>query len=291
MILRNCSKLTLAGLIVLCLGAFLEVAAEEESAADDPRPEVRLDFTYGHLGPPRVPEFIAGERMATRIQIRGLSTSRDDGGARFSIRIIVKNETDEVIESVPSTEFYTALPLGGNTFTQALIMPVPLESPAGKYSAKIIVTDQLNNKTIHRDTSFILLPRNSFGAKLIYLSKDQEGNAPLSSVLPAGEVVFLQSTITGMEAKDGKANVTTSIHVVDGKQKPIGNRPVESKNHRPFHSSDSSVGVRTAYPIHLNRPGKFTLRFKARDEHSGKEVKHELSIVVIDTLREFSSLD
>jgi len=156
MILRICNKPMLAALIALCLGAFLELAAGEEPAAEDPGFEVRVDYTYGLLGPRRAPVFIAGELMATRFQIKGLSTSRDDPGVRFSIRAVIKNEKNELVESAPPTEVYSPLALGGNIFTHTILMPVSSESPAGKYSAEVIVTDQLNNKTIHSDASFIL---------------------------------------------------------------------------------------------------------------------------------------
>jgi len=283
MILRICNKPVLAALIALCLGAFLEVAAGEEPAAEDPGPEVRLDFSYGQLGPRREPEFIAGEWIAARIQITGLSTSRDDNEVRFSIRIVVTNETNEVIGRFQSIEFQGPFVLGGNTFTQALLMPVPVESPAGKYSAEIIVTDRMSSRTVHSNSAFELLPPSSFGAQSVYLAKDKDGIQLLSAVLPAGEIIWLHSTISGIKAKDNKANFTTSIDILDEKQNPIGNGPVHSMNHRPFHSSDSSEGIPTAYPMLLNKPGKFTLRLKTKDEHSGKEVTHELSIVVIDT--------
>jgi len=282
-------KFFLAHAFILCLVAHQGSAAGEEPA-DDPGPEVQLDFTYGQLGPPRqTTEFIAGEWISARVQIKGLSTTRGDNKVHFSIQINVKNEANQVIGNIPSSERHGRLSLGGSTFTRPFLLPVPSDAPAGNYSLEVLVTDRLSHKTMQSVTPFILLPANSFGTQLIYLAKDEEGRIPLYGVLPAGEIIWLHSTITGLEAKDGKASFTNSIDVLNEIQRTIGDEPLESINHKPFHSSDSSIGIRTAYPIQLNTPGRFTLRLNTKDEHSGKEVTHQLPIVVIDNLLELKN--
>jgi len=291
MILKICNKPMLAALIVLCLGAFLEVAAGEELAADDPVLEARIDFTYGPFGSRRAPEFLAGEKIVTRVQIAGLSTSRDDNEARFSFQVNVKDEANQVVGRLPTFEFEERFPLGGHTFSLVTILPTPMEPPPGKYSAEIIVTDHLSNQTTQSETPFALIPWNTFGAQLVYLAKDREGKTHIGPVSPLGDTIHLNFILTGMEARNNKAKLTISLDILDEKQRPIGDVPYKSTNHSPFHSTDSRIGQQFAYPVFLNKPGKFTLRLKAKDEHSGKEVTHQLPILVIDTLREFSSLD
>lgn len=274
--------------IILCLVAYLGVAAGEEPT-DNPGPEVQLDFTYGPLGPSRPAEFIAGEGISVQVQINGLTTSGDDDRADCLIQIYVKDEANQVIRSFPEVEFQGVFHLGGNSFTQPRILPGSPEWPDGKYSLEVIVTDRVSSKKVQGQTPFALLPRHTFGAQLVYLTRDQEGKIPLSAILPAGDTIYFHSTITGMEERNGKANLTTSIEVLDEKQRPIGEGPLPSSNVKPFYSSDIYQGFRIARPIHLNKPGRFTLRLTAKDEYSGEKLKHELPIVVFDTRLELKN--
>ncbi len=73
-------------------------------------------------------------------------------------------------------------------------------------------------------------------------------------------------------------NVQFEIRVLDERGEPIHKRPTTNSVNKDVPEQASAVPM--AFPLSLNRPGKFTVELLANDQISGKKAKTSFPITV-----------
>jgi hypothetical protein len=92
--------------------------------------------------------------------------------------------------------------------------------------------------------------------------------------------VWVHCSAVGFQRNNagGQPNIVYEIRVLDESDKPTLPKPVTNTVNKDVPANLS--GVPMAFPLSLNRAGKFTVELQATDQISGKKAKTSFPITV-----------
>lgn len=234
--------------------------------------------THGLLGPQRARETLSpGDILFVCFDIEGISVD-DRGMVRYSTALEVSDASGKMLFKRAPEKSEAKISLGGHRVPAYAQISVGLDTPAGEYGYKIIVKDLVSGKEKSLSRSAKVAAKD-FALVRTGVSVDLNGEYP--AILHAcGQGVWVRCSAVGFERdrSSRQPNVVFSIRVLDERGAPVESRPTTNNANKDVPEKASSIPM--AFPLSLNRPGKFTVELSARDEVSGKTAKTSFPITV-----------
>lgn len=234
--------------------------------------------THGLLGPQRQNGTVTpGDILFVAFDIEGISVD-DQGMVRYSTGLEVTDDSGKVIFTRTPEKSEAKMSLGGNRVPAYAQISVGLDTPPGEYGCKITVKDLLTGKSqsIRRTAKVVA---KDFALVRTAVSVDLDGEYP-AIVYGCGQGIWVRSNAVGFgRAGDSKQpHVTFSLRVLDERGQPIYDKPLTNTVKKDVPEKAPTIPM--AFPLSLNRPGKFTVELLAKDEVSGKKAKTSFPITV-----------
>jgi hypothetical protein len=234
--------------------------------------------THGLLGPERDNEAVSpGDNLFVCFDIEGVRVD-DEGKVKYSMAIEVSDSTGKVLFKQEPKDMEAKTSLGGNTVPAFATLGVGRDQPAGDYQMKVTVKDLASGKEQSLTRNFKVLPKD-FALVRTTTSVDVDGRYP-AAVFISGQGVWVQCSAVGFERDrtSKQPNVTFEMRVLDDSGRPtLAKAATETVNK---DIPDKLTGVPMAFPLILNRPGKFTIELQAVDQVSGRKAKTSFAITV-----------
>jgi hypothetical protein len=256
--------------------ALLSALSLTPSQADLSLTHVRS--THGLLGPQRANEALhPGDILFVCFDIEGI-TADEDGKVRYSTALEVTDSGGKVLLKQQPQNSETRLSLGGNRVPAYAHLSVGLDAPPGDYGFKVLVKDLASGKEQSVSRTVKVLPKE-FAVVRAAVSADVDAQYPVISYA-TGQGVWVHCSAVGFDRDKAtkQPNVVFEIRVLDEGGKPILSKPTTNTVAKDV--SQKQAGVPMAFPLSLNRPGKFTVELLASDQISGKKTKMSFPITV-----------
>jgi hypothetical protein len=243
---------------------------------------VRL--THGLLGPQRANESVSpGDILFVCFDIEGISVD-DEGRVRYSTVLEVSDASGKVLFKQVPKESEAKMALGGNRVPAYAQISVGLSAPAGDYGYKITVKDLLSGKEQSIKGSAKVIAKD-FALVRASVCSDVDGHYPVIA-FGCGQGIWVGCSAVGFERDrtSKQPNVTFEIRVLDDRGNPIHKKPTTNTINKDVPDSGSAIPM--AFPLTLNRPGKFTIELLASDQISGKKARTSFAITVQSATQE-----
>jgi hypothetical protein len=234
--------------------------------------------THGLLGPQRSSETVSpGDILFVCFDIEGISVD-DDGKVRYSTVLEVNDASGKVLFKQAPQKAEAKMSLGGNRVPAYAQISVGLDTTPGDYGYKITVKDLIsgNEKSVTRTAK---VTAKDFALVRTAVSMDLDGQYPVI-VYASGQGIWVNCSAVGFERDrtSKQPNVAFEINVLDEQGKPIHNKPTTNAVNKDVPEQASAVPM--AFPLSLNRSGKFTVELLANDQIGGKKAKASFPITV-----------
>src|SRR5262249_54108671 len=233
--------------------------------------------THGLLGPERADNTMApGDNLFVCFDINGIRVDAD-GKVRYSMAIELSDATGKLVFRQEAKEQEARASLAGDRVPAYALLSVGLNTPPGDYRMKVIVKDVSTGReqSLSRDLKVLA---KEFALVRTTVTLDPEAHYP-AAVFSCGQGVWVQSSAVGFtRGNDKKPEVLFELRVLDESGRPTLMNPVTGTP--PKDVPDNLSGLPMAFPLTLNRPGKFTIELQAADRISGKKTKMSFPIVV-----------
>jgi hypothetical protein len=234
--------------------------------------------THGLLGPQRANENISpGDILFVCFDIEGIAVD-DDGKVRYSTVLEVNDSSGKVLFKQAPQKSEAKMSLGGQRIPAYAQISVGLDTPAGDYGYKITVKDLISGKekSITRSAKVIA---KDFALVRTLVSADLDGQYPVNA-FACGQGIWISCSAVGFERdrSSKQPNVAFEIRVLDDRGEPVHNKPTTNTVNKDVPEKGSAIAM--AFPLTLNRPGKFTVELTASDQISGKKAKTSFPITV-----------
>ncbi len=233
--------------------------------------------THGLLGPERANETLApGDILFVCFDIEGVKVA-DDGKVRYSMAIDVSDSSGKVMfrQDPKDTEARTSL--GGNSVPAYATLNVGLDTPPGNYEFKVTVKDLASGRQQSLTRSLKVLPKD-FALVRGSVSVDTDAQYP-AAVFACGQGVWVHCSAVGFRrGADKQPNVAFTMRVLDETGQPTLAKPATHTVNKGIPADEPALPM--AFPLSLNRPGKFTVELQAVDQNSGKKAKMSFPILV-----------
>jgi hypothetical protein len=232
--------------------------------------------THGLLGPERRDETLApGDTLFVCFDIEGVRVD-DDGKVRYSTGLEVSDASGKTLFKQEPRDQEAKTSLGGNSVPGFATLNVGLDQPPGNYQLKITVKDRASGKEQSLTRNFQVLPKD-FAIVRVTTTVDTEKQYP-AAVFAAGQGVWVHGDAVAFgRGGDKQPNVQFEMRVLDDSGRPVS-KPVTSAVNKDV--PDKITGLPLAFPLSLNRAGKFTVELTATDQISGKKAKASFPITV-----------
>ena len=255
--------------------AFLTVL--NAAAADSGLSLTHVRSTHGLLGPQRRNETLApGDMYYLCFDINGIRVD-DQGKVRYSMSIETSDSAGKVVFRQAAKEQEVRVSLGGDSVPAHARLDIGLDTPPGDYRIKVSVKDLASGREQSLTRELKVLAKD-FALVRTTVAPDIDGRYP-AAVFACGQGVWVQAHAVGFAPdRDKKPNVVFEMRVLDENGKPTLADAVTGTP--PKDESAGLSGLPMAFPLTLNRPGKFTVEVQATDRISGKKAKMSLPIVV-----------
>jgi hypothetical protein len=234
--------------------------------------------TYGLLGPERRDETVApGDVLFVCFDIDGIRVE-DDGKVRYSMALELTDSSGKLAFKQEPKNLEARTSLGGSSAPAYARLNVGLDTPAGDYQLKITVKDLGSGKEQSLMRNLKVLPKD-FALVRTTPTVDTEGQFT-SAVFICGQGVWVHCSAVAFERDrtSKQPNVVFEMRVLDDSGKPTLAKPVTGSVSKDV--PDSLQGLPMAFPLTLNRAGKFTVELQATDQASGKKARMSFPIVV-----------
>jgi hypothetical protein len=128
-----------------------------------------------------------------------------------------------------------------------------------------------------------VLPRD-FALVRTTATLDRESQYP-AAFFVSGQGGWVHCTVVGFERDRAskQSNVVFEIRVLDESGKPTLPKPMTNTVNKDVPADQ--LGLATAFPLSLNRPGDFTVELSATDKVSGKKAQTSFPLIVLQARR------
>jgi hypothetical protein len=234
--------------------------------------------THGLLGPERKDETLSpGDILFVGFDIEGIKVD-GDGKVQYSTAIELTDAAGKMVFKKAPENNKAQISLGGNSVPGYAQLSVGLNTPQGDYQLKVTVKDLASGKEQSLTRNVKVLPQD-FALVRTTASLDTDAQYP-AAVFVSGQGVWVHGNAVGF-ARDpaGKQpNVLFEIRVLDESGSPTLPKSVTNTVNKDVPANLSALPM--AFPLSLNRPGKFTVELLATDQISGKKAKTSFPITV-----------
>jgi hypothetical protein len=239
----------------------------------NPRP------TFGILGQPRPDyKFLQGDVFVLSYDIDNL-TVKEDGLVTYSMGMEVTDKDGKAVFKKEPKQLQATNALGGSRVPAFALVQIGGDTPVGKYTVKVTVTDVGNNKTATLEKGFEVLPPE-FG--FINLDLRYDGGLPAPPLGVPGQRFLLNFGVVGFGAdpKSKQPNVLVELSILDAATgKPTLKKPFSGE------AKDVEAKVKVIpwqFAIDPDRAGKFKLEITATDRVTKKTIKQTLDFTIMD---------
>lgn len=255
--------------------AFLTVLSV--TAADSGLSLTHVRSTHGLLGPQRRSETLApGDNLFLCFDINGIRVD-DQGKVRYSMAIELSDAAGKVMFRQEAKEQEARASLGGDRVPAYAHLSVGLDTPPGDYRMKVAVKDLASGREANLNRDVKVLPKD-FALVRTTTTVDPEAHYP-AAVFACGQGVWVHGSAVGFARGANKQpDVVFEMRVLDQSGKPTLAEAVTGTPPKDLPADLS--GLPLAFPLTLNRAGKFTVELQATDRISGKKAKMSFPIVV-----------
>jgi hypothetical protein len=240
--------------------------------------------THGLLGPERRSDSLApGDVLFLCFDIEGI-TVEDGGKVQYRMGIEASDSSGKVVFRQQPADTEAMVSLGGATVPAFAQLDVGLDTPPGEYKFKVTVKDRVSGKEQSLTRPVTVRPRG-FALVRETVSLDARGNYP-AALLACGQGVWVHCSAVDF-ARDPatkQPDLIFEIRVLDERGKPTLAKPLTHKVNKDIPTEEKKVPV--AFPLSLNRPGKFTIEVLATDAIGGKKAKIVAPITVLSAAKE-----
>ncbi len=233
--------------------------------------------THGLLGPQRRDDTLApGDNLFVCFDIEGIRVD-DEGKVRYSLAIEMSDAAGKLaFRQVPKAQ-EARVALGGNSVPAYAYLSIGLNTPPGDYRMKVIAKDLATGREQSFSRDLKVLPKD-FALVRTTVSMDTEARF-CDAAFSCGQGVWVHAHAVGFaNGGNKKPDVVFEMRVLDESGKPTLAKAVTGT--LPKDLPDNQSGLPMAFPLTLNRPGKFTIELQATDRISGKKAKMSLPILV-----------
>lgn len=235
--------------------------------------------THGLLGPERRDSALApGDNLFVCFNINGIRVDAD-GKVRYSMAIELSDAAGKLVFRKAAKEQEARASLGGDSVPAYAQISVGLSTQPGDYRMKVIVKDLASGQEQILNRNLKVLAKD-FALVRATVSLDEEAHYA-DSMFTCGQGVWVHSSAVGFGlGSDKKPDIVFEMRVLDESGKPTLANAVTGT---PPKDLPALQGLPMAFPLTLNRPGKFTVELQASDRISGKKTKMSLPIIVQGT--------
>ncbi|MBM3994227.1 MAG: hypothetical protein FJ303_08755 [Planctomycetes bacterium] len=259
------NRLCVAALFLLGITADLGLAVEIKN----PRP------CYGPFGATRVgkAECLPGDKLWITYDIEGLVADPKTKKVNYETTLELLDAKGKVFFKDPVTT--DAIPaLGGGAMPGDLHVNIG-KQPPGEYTIRLTIHDKIGKDAKAFDYPITVLPE---GFGMIDVSAQTVGVLRLPYVMNFKMVGLTLN-------KDGIPNGEVTLRILDDKMKPVTEKPLTMALPRDL---PDGINLKTlnlvpvAFPIELNRTGRFTIEVTATDKNAKKTIELRFPLTVID---------
>jgi hypothetical protein len=239
-------------------------------------------ITYGILGPARADtKVLPGDNLAVQFDIDNISVDKE-GQVEYSTTLEVVDPAGKSIFTQPPQKVKLYNTLGGNSLPGSAAVYIGLEQPAGEYTVKVSVTDELAKKSASFSQKFTVLPK-AFGLIGLTGTVDPDGRVP-AGILSVGESLFVNLAVIGFgRGATKQPNLTVELTILDANGKATLPKPftlkVDDKSEEKL--DEKALVLPVQFLVSLNRAGQFTLELKATDQINNKTVTQKVPFTVV----------
>jgi hypothetical protein len=237
--------------------------------------------TYGLLGPERRSEELApGDVYFVSFNIEGITVG-EEGKVRYSIGTTVTDAGGKVQLQQEPKETEATISLGGNSVAAYNQLTIGLDTAPGDYRLKVTVTDRASGKEQSLTRNIKVLPR-SFALVRTTVSLDTNGQYP-AEVFTCGQGLWVQCSAVEFARDRGskQPDLVFEVRIYDESGKPTMAKPLLHTINKNIPANENKVPL--AFPLSLNRAGKFTIEVLANDRLKNKKSKTTIPITVLST--------
>jgi len=233
--------------------------------------------THGLLGPQRQNDTLApGDMLFVCFDIEGIRID-EEGKVRYSMAIELSDASGKVVFRQTPKEQEAHASLGGSSVPAYARLEVGLDTPRGDYQMKITVKDLATGREESLTRGLKVLAKD-FALVRTTVTLDTDAHYP-AAVFTCGQGVWVQSSAVGFAQGGGKKPALVfEMRVLDESGRPTLAKPVTGTP--PKEIANNLSGLPLAFPLTLNRPGKFTVELQASDQVSGKKTRITIPIFV-----------
>jgi hypothetical protein len=231
--------------------------------------------THGLLGPERSSDTLApGDNLFVCFDIDGIRVDAE-GKVRYSMAIELTDSAGKLVFRQAAKEQEARASLGGNSVPAYAFLSVGLDTPPADYRLKVIVKDLTTGQenSLSRDLKVLA---KDFALVRTTVTVDPEAHYSAATFVN-GQGVWVHCSTVGFGGGQ-KPDVVFEMRVLDESGRPTLAKAVTGAP--PKDLPQNLSGLPMAFPLTLNRSGKFTVELQAADRISGKKAKTSFSIVV-----------
>jgi hypothetical protein len=240
--------------------------------------------THGLMGPQRENESLyPGDILYVCFDIEGI-TADEDGKVRYSTTLEVSNANGKVLLKQQPQNQETKMSLGGNRVPAFAQISVGLQTPPGEYGYKIRVKDLASGKEQTLSGKAKVLEKD-FALVRAGVTVDVDGQYPVMACA-CGQGVWVQCSAVDFkrEGADKQPNLVFEIRILNEDGKAVFDKPTTNAVRKDVPEKQTLVPM--AFPLVLNRPGKFTVELVGSDQISGKKAKVSFPLTVHSLVQE-----
>jgi len=260
----------------LALTAVLAAAPAQELELKNVR------TTYGVLGQKRtVDEYMPGDVLIIAFDIEGLKV-KEDGRVQYAMGMELNRKGKPKPEFKRDPQDLEAINnLGGSTLPAFALSVIGQDTAPGDYTLKVTVKDKNTKAEKTLEKSFkVIAPKFGF----VQVRLTNSAGEPAAPVGVPGQRIYVHYALIGFELDKMKLpNVTFEMEVLDEQGKPTLSKSFKGTIRDDLKGSPGLMPFRPT-PLELNRPGKFTIVLKAKDNNKNKDNTAELplNLTVLD---------
>jgi hypothetical protein len=276
----NCARMAIVcgALCFLATGHGVAVRAEEAKL------EIRgIKLIYDEFSPVRKnADFFPGERLTVRFDIHGFGV-KDDGLADLEVSCRVVDALGKVRHAFSYQVKADKWDREDAFNRQAAFHMLPDDMRPGKYVLELSLEDRVTRQEASASIAFTVKPTElALVSPRFFYDEKRTCRAPLSGSV--NQRIFFDCDVIGEDRSQGKIDLNASIDLVDAAGKCVFQRSqlIDILCHGDELPANISQHVIVHGWVHLQHPGKYTLRIAVLDKLTGRTASLELPLEVHD---------
>jgi hypothetical protein len=237
--------------------------------------------TYGYLGPNRPRTGVLPGDLATfRFDVKNMQLDKT-GRASYSLLVEVVDAKGKTRFRLGPSNAVALNCLGGDSMPCSASLEVPLTTPPGPVTLRVVVGDRTSGRKATFQTKGKVLPAD-FGLVRVGTFADRESKVPAPAVGVVGQALYVGFAAVGFarDKTSKQPDLDVSLRVLDGNGKETMPAPLSGRAHADVPEDLHVLPMQ--FGLTLNRTGDFTVELSATDRLSGKTSQVRFPLRVVD---------